>query len=149
MTASPRPPRKMSSAARFWLLLGATMLLGGVTGGVYAWLEHTGGLPGPIMSALILFVMFGLLIAGTIWWWIRADEAVREAHKWAWYWGGSIGMCVGLGALLLAGAYGGDAPVPADASYNDLLIAGASLVLLPMLIGYGVAWFAWWIAKRV
>ena len=98
MTASPRPRRKMSSAGRFWLLLGATLVGGGVTGGVYAWLEHSGSLPGPIVTALILFVMFGLLIAGTIWWWIRADEAVREAHKWAWYWGGSIGMCVGLGA---------------------------------------------------
>ena len=89
MTVSPSPRRKMSSAGRFWILMGATLLIGGVTGGVYAWLEHTGGLPGPVMSALILFVMFGLLIAG------------------------------------------------------------ASLVLLPMMIGYGVAWFAWWVAKRV
>ena len=149
MTASHRPRRKMSSAGRFWLLTAGTLTLGGVTGGVYSWLERTGGQPGPLVSSLILFVMFGLLIAGTIWWWIRADEAVREAHKWSWYWGGSIGMCVGLGALLLAGAYGGDAPVPPDASYNELLIAGASLVLLPMLIGYGVAWFAWWVSKRV
>ena len=149
MTASPRPRRKMSSAGRFWLLMGATLVLGGVTGGVYAWLENTGGEPGPLVSSLILFAVFGLIIAGTIWWWIRADEAVREAHKWSWYWGGSIGMCVGLGALLLAAANGGDTPVAADATYGSLMIAGASLVLLPMLIGYGVAWFAWWVSKRV
>ena len=54
-----------------------------------------------------------------------------------------------MGALLLAAANGGDAPVAADATYGSLMIAGASLVLAPMIIGYGVAWFAWWVSKRV
>lgn len=147
MTASDGPRRKLGSAGRFWILLALTLVFGIVTGGVYGWLDETGALPGPLMSAVILFVLFGLLIAATVWWWIRADEAVREAHKWAWYWGGSIGMCVGMGALLLAYAYGGEAPAPAGVSYGALLFAGAALVLAPMLIGYGVAWFAWWISK--
>lgn len=147
MTVSDRPRRRMSSVSRFWLLMAATVVLGVGVGGIYGWLEHAGALPGPLMSALILFGLFGLLIAGTIWWWVRADEAVREAHKWAWYWGGSIGMCVGLGALLLGYAYGGEAPVPAGTSQGDMLFAGAVLVLAPMLVGYGVAWFAWWVSK--
>lgn len=147
MTAPTPPRRRMSSLSRFWLLMAMTLVLGAVTGSVYSWLEHAGAMPGPLMSALILFVLFGLLIAGTIWWWMRADEAVREAHKWAWYWGGSIGMCVGLGTLLLGYAYGGRDPVPADMSYGAVLFAGATLVLAPMLVGYGVAWFAWWLSK--
>ena len=40
MTASPRPRRKMSSAGRFWLLMGATMLIGAVTGGVGAFVDN-------------------------------------------------------------------------------------------------------------
>ena len=148
MTASSRPRERLGSGARIAILLAATVLGGGLVGGVYGWLDHTDAMPGPLTAALILFVLFGLMIAGTIWWWLHADEAVREAHKWAWYWGGSIGMCVGLGALLLASAYGGDQPVPATLSFGEVLLAGAMLVLAPMLIGYGVAWFAWWLAKR-
>lgn len=148
MAVSNRSRRELGGGARIGLLLAATLGGGAVVGGLHAWLEDTGALPGPVTAALILFGLFGAMIAGTVWWWRRADEAVREAHKWAWYWGGSIGMCVGLGALLLAGAYGGDQPVPATLSFGDVLLAGAMLVLAPMLIGYGVAWFAWWLSKR-
>ncbi len=93
-------------------------------------------------------VLFGLMIAGTLWWWRRADEAVREAHKWAWYWGGSVGMCVGLGAVMLANIYGRDAPIPDGMSMADVLSVGAMITLAPMLIGYLVAWIAWWFAMR-
>ena len=148
MTASERPRAGLGSAARIGILLAAAVVGGIIVGGGYGWLVSESAMPGPLTAALILFVLFGLMIAGTIWWWLRADEAVREAHKWAWYWGGSIGMCVGFGALLLAGAYGGDQPVPPELSYGDVLMAGAALVLAPMLIGYGVAWFAWWLSKR-
>ena len=148
MAASERPRTGLGSSARIGIVMVATVVGGGLVGGVYAWLERAGAMPGPLTAALILFVLFGVMIAGTVWWWRRADEAVREAHKWAWYWGGSIGMAVGLGALLLAGAYGGDQPVPPDLSYGDVLITGAAVVLTPMVIGYGVAWFAWWVAKR-
>lgn len=139
--------RRMSSAARSWVVMGSALIAGMVLGGGYAFLEHNESLPGPILSALILLVVFGLTLAGTVWWWARADEAVREAHKWAWYWGGSIGMCIGLGALIFVGIYGGDVPVPAGVSYGSAMMMGASLVLTPMLLGYGVAWFAWWVSK--
>ena len=147
MTASDGPRRKLGSAGRFWILLALSLVLGVLFSGLHTWLDHVDAMPGPILSAVILFVLFGVLIAATVWWWVRADEAVREAHKWAWYWGGSIGMCVGMGALLLAYAYGGEAPAPAGVGYGAMLFAGAALVLAPMLIGYGVAWFAWWISK--
>lgn len=148
MTASERSRAGLGSGARIVIVLVATLVGGGLVGGIYAWLDQTDAMPGPLTAALILSVLFGVMIAGTVWWWRRADEAVREAHKWAWYWGGSIGMAVGLGALLLAGAYGGDQPVPPDLSYGDVLLAGAMLLLAPMLIGYGVAWLAWWLSKR-
>lgn len=142
--ASPR--RTLSSAARMWIILGLALVLGVVTGSGYSVLEHFGLQPGPLTGALVMMVVFGLVIAGTIWWWIKADEAVREAHKWAWYWGGSIGMTVGIAVLVLNGMYGG-ALLPPDVSQDVAMTAGACLVLAPMLIGYGVAWFAWWISK--
>src|SRR5690606_32033253 len=29
-------------------------------------------------------------------WWKQADEGVREAHKWAWFWGGGSGLLGGI-----------------------------------------------------
>ncbi len=141
------PRRPLSSAARMWIILGVALVLGFASGGGYAVLEHFGLQPGPLTGVLMMMAVFGLIIAGTVWWWIKADEAVREAHKWAWYWGGSIGMTVGIAILVLNGTYGG-LLLPADVSQETAMTAGAALVLAPMLIGYGVAWFAWWISKR-
>lgn len=147
MTATPRP-RRPGSAARIGILLIATMAGGIAVGAIYAGLEAAGAVPGPLVAILALVVLFGLMIAGTLWWWRRADEAVREAHKWAWYWGGSVGMCVGLGAVMLANIYGRDAPIPDGMSMADVLSVGAMITLAPMLIGYLVAWIAWWFAMR-
>lgn len=144
MTDRPRP---LSSAARSWIVMGGAAVVGGVIGGGYAFLEHFGRTPGPALSALTLAVLFALVMAGTVWWWMKADEAVREAHKWAWYWGGTLGMCVGVVLLLLSGAYPGDGPLPPQVSQSTAMTTGACVVLVPMMLGYGVAWVAWWLSK--
>lgn len=95
------------------------------------------------------------MMAGAMWigaaWMRSIDEAAREAHKAAWYWGGSGGMCVG-GVLLilasqgpwrdvLAGEFtGGGEPL-------DYMIVGAVMMIAPMLIGYTVVWLWWWLAR--
>src|SRR5690606_29433021 len=100
MKATQRP-RGPGSAARIGILLIGAVVGGIAVGAIYGGLEAAGAVPAPLVAILALVVLFGLMIAGTLWWWRRADEAVREAHKWAWYWGGSVGMCVGLGAVML------------------------------------------------
>ena len=51
-----------------------------------------------VMGVFVVLIMIGAMVAGAAW--MRSiDEAAREAHKAAWYWGGSGGMAVG-GVLL-------------------------------------------------
>jgi hypothetical protein len=88
-------------------------------------------------------------LAVSIWWWRRLDEAAREAHKWAWYWGGSAGMVVGLATILTLTTRDVDLALflPADASSGDLIVSGMMSILLFQLIGYGLAWGWWWLAR--
>lgn len=95
--------------------------------------------------------MAGAMAIGTLW--MRSiDEAAQEAHKSAWYWGGSAGMAVG-GVLLVISAV-----QPATAALNLPAVlgrtdpvayaaAGAFGILTLMLIGYGVVWAWWWLSR--
>ena len=97
-----------------------------------------------VLVAVAVVVMAGAMAVGTIW--MRSiDEAAQEAHKSAWYWGGSAGMAVGGVLLVIAAAQ------PATASLNLPTVlgrtdpvayaaAGAFGILTLMLIGYGVVW---------
>ena len=107
---------------------------------------------------LWLFLIFSAVVMGFSIWigglWMRSiDEAAQEAHKWAWYWGGSCGMAVGGVIALMA--------VPQRAASLDLpsllpdrtdpaayLVTGAALMVLMMIAGYGVAWAVWWLKRR-
>ena len=97
-----------------------------------------------------------LMMAGAMWggaaWMGSIDEAAREAHKSAWYWGGTGGMAVaGVGVIMaslpqassltLVGINGRTDP----AAY---MAAGAMGLLMLMMLGYGVAWGIWWLARR-
>lgn len=95
------------------------------------------------------------IMAGALWIgaeWMRViDEAAREAHKAAWYWGGTAGLCVsGVGLILssagpwrdvIAGVLG------AGADPIDYVSLGAALMIAPMLIGYTLVWAWWWLAR--
>lgn len=103
---------------------------------------------------LTAFITVGVLvlIPATVWLvlkaWSRMDEAAREAHKWAWYWGGALGIIPGfviansrsLG-LELAGRLGFTEP-------SELIEFGGVAVLLSMLVGYLLAWGLWWFRRR-
>lgn len=95
------------------------------------------------------------MMAGALWigaeWMRSVDEAAREAHKSAWYWGGSGGMCVSGVVFILATAGpwrevftraigSGGQPI-------DYMLAGAALMLAPMMIGYVAVWAWWWLAR--
>jgi len=79
--------------------------------------------------------------------WRAIDEAAREAQKWAWFWGGSIGLGLGLIAIMWqpdrvieALGAGGD-PV-------DILQAGAVVLMAAQLAGFLLAWIFWWGSRR-
>lgn len=87
---------------------------------------------------LNLVVMGGAVLIG-IWWWRDIDEAAREAHKWAWWWGGSVGLAAG-GVIYLTGVSRGFG----SSDLGD----GVVLMLGAQLLGYAIAWGVWWLQRR-
>lgn len=113
--------------------------------------EHLGLAMNPLGVGLVAALTFALVIGGSVLWWRRLDEAAREAHKFAWYWGASIGMAaaaVGFvvltsqDAVLITTGWNGRTTPQA---FVELGVIG---VLVPQVIGYVVAWAGWWISKR-
>lgn len=104
----------------------------------------------PAIAGIV--VAAGMIIAG----WAscrfggRLDEAMLEAVKWAWLWGGSAGIGVamgvavwGYGAFMTAGA--GFALTPQTAGAIGF---GAALVVGVQMIFHLCLWAYWWRAKR-
>lgn len=105
-----------------------------------------------IILTVAVVMMIGSLVIGALW--MRSiDEAAREAHKAAWFWGGSGGMAVG-GILMIMSALPGAEAVavaPWLAGRTDpaaWMATGAFALMTLMLIGYGVVWAWWWLARR-
>jgi hypothetical protein len=148
-TAMPRL-RPLSPKSLLWTFVAATFVFAGVVG---AWSTAVPeGEDQPL--GLTLFVLAGVLVLvpgaiySTLKHWRGLDEAAREAHKWAWYWGGSLGILPGLVIALtrttgveMARALGFTEP-------HDLIEFGALAVLISMLIGYLIAWGFWWLRRR-
>lgn len=98
----------------------------------------------------------GVLIMGaamvySIRWWRGVDEAVRQAHSWAWYWGGSTGLAF-VGIFYMASVF-------TDGEVSRRLVEmlgvagrevelGVGIATVPMLFGYGIAWVIWWLRHR-
>ncbi len=131
---------------------GGLILLGLVTGFV-ASAQHVAGFKLPAWGALALLVLV-VPAAGylTLRWWRLLDEVAQEAHKFAWYWGGSGGMAVG-GVLLCMATLpqAGTIHIPSwlDGRTDPAAYAatGAFGMMLLMLIGYTVVWAWWWITR--
>ena len=130
------------------LLLGL-FLLGlaiGLAGGL---LGRSGDDPHPIVDWLFIATL-PIVLWVTLIWWRRLDEAAREAHKWAWYWGATAGILVvipllflpeDLGVVALGRRLGFVEP-------SDLVSFGMFAVLILQVLGYGIAWAAWWLKRR-
>jgi len=133
------------------LLIVATVLGGAVIGYLSDPDFDSGGgvwLIGGIASLL----MVGSLAVSFVW--MRAiDEAAREAHKAAWFWGGCSGMALG-GVLMILSSL----PLAERWSFPSILdgrtdpaayaATGAFGMLLLMIIGYTIVWAGWWLARR-
>ncbi len=120
------------------------MIAGGVAGFVTAMSEEAS-----VGSAALIATAVALAMAAGLWaslkWWKGLDEAAQEAHKWAWWWGATVGLCFA-GVILLTLLYGagdlGEAPA------KDAVMIGAAIVTGCQMVGYGVAWAVWWLKRR-
>jgi hypothetical protein len=124
--------------------------------GVFALSRLGGGFVLPILLAGIAICMTFVSIG-----WRRSDEATKEAHKVAWWYGGNFGLIASLVLLLsssalpglrelvsgVAGAWHERLGTPGDSTLAAFAL-GAVFVTLCQTAGYLVIWTGWWIAKR-
>lgn len=143
---SNKPPGLRSFAG----VMGVSLLIGAVTGVAVAILEDGGNAVSRLGVLAVLVIGLAAILWVSFRWWGRLDEAAREAHKWAWFWGGSAGAGVGFIAAAFATRFGqiDGSPVlaswtPAEAFYN-----GAMALMACQLVGYGLAWAVWWLQRR-
>lgn len=138
--------------------VGLVFLAAAVMGGVLGYLESRG--QDVTTSSAALWAVGGfaaVTMLVSLWaglkWMSSIDEAAQEAHKWAWFWGGSGGMAVG-GVLVIMASLPQSAMIQIPAWYSDrtdpaaYAATGAFAMLTLMLLGYGVAWAWWWLGRR-
>lgn len=87
--------------------------------------------------------------------WARTDEAAREAHKFAWFWGGSFAT-LAVFLVLTAAAFfeirhlidlgqWGPGRHPGPLYWMTI---GAAVMSLGQGVGYVLVWAGWWIRRR-
>lgn len=131
------------------LVLIASVAIG--YGSAHGAIDRDMGVP-IVMGVSALLLMVGAFWLGVFW--MRViDEAAREAHKWAWYWGGTAGMAVG-GVFMLLSAIPREAPIPFPLLMSDTpdpagyAASGAFILMMLMTLGYSIAWAVWWLRHR-
>ena len=103
-----------------------------------------------IFAAYILaFSIAGLPLL--ILWWKQADEAVREAHKTAWFWGGGIGVVLALFLGVADGIFNGVITrkiamlIFGQSGYGDYGVEfGIYIAAAFATVGYTINWALWW-----
>jgi hypothetical protein len=136
-----------------WQWLIALTAVSALLGGVLAVASNAA--PDLGLGSLILTVglVIGLAALGA-WlisiYWRQIDEAAREAHKWAWYWGGNVALLpLVVGMVLLF--QNPDMPVPlwpgVAADPAGYVATGGMAVISALIVGYTLAWLYWWLWK--
>lgn len=109
------------------------------------WLP-AGWLPAVIAYAAIylMITVFSILA------WRSMDEAARDAHKSAWFWGGGAGAALAAFVVTVLTGPGADlfALIPAQDGPSGYLGFGVLMTLILQLIGFVIVWAGWWLSKR-
>lgn len=128
-------------------ILVACFLAGGVTGAAsYLLSDLEIALPRGLLFVASLMVIAAMFVASIVYW-RNIDEAAREAHKFAWFWGGAGGLLVILPMAALAtsdrlvAVFGQREP-------SEWAIFGVVSLLTVQLAGYGLVWAGWWLRQR-
>ena len=120
---------------------------GAVIGAGWALLDALNiAVPPPLLAAA---ATLGIPLMGWAMWvhWRNVDEAAREAHKFAWFWGGTGGMLLGLPLMILTTSAKLEALFGARAPSE--WVAGGLLAMLALQItGYAVTWAGWWLIRQ-
>ena len=148
---SRREPRiARYPALRYVGVMVACMVFGGIAGAFAAVAGSLGSVPVVLLALIVALGMAGVIWMCS-WWWKGLDEAAREAHKWAWWWGSTFGIAAG-GVVLLTGmvVIDPDQLRTSLADYDpiDLVQGGAFTVLILQTLGYAFAWVFWWARHR-
>ena len=130
-------------------LLGLSLGFGAVLA-IFGAMSRDAGPLALVLMALVVTGLSALAVWLTSKYWGRIDEAAREAHKWAWFWGGNIALVpvmVGFVTLLQRPDLG--APLwpgfPPEPAYY--VATGGLIVVFLLMIGYILAWIGWWLWK--
>jgi hypothetical protein len=139
-----RGSAKRKSRALLLSAVAASLAAGGVLG----FATVIAGRPPAWMVAALYVLGF----SGAAWLslrgWGSIDEAVREAHKSSWYWGGSSGLVLVVAAFHLLHFVDPATPldrfamIPGDAG---LIVTGIALTAGLQLAGYLLFWAGWWL----
>lgn len=146
MNATAAPRRKLGFGKAFLACMGIGLVGGGVIGAADA--LGLGGQPllyggGVLIVGLVCMVL-------SLRWWRDADEAVREAHKFSWFWGGSVAlMPIGAAALALYGISRGtvDGAFGLTVAEAGLILTGIVGTVTTLFVGYGLCWAGWWLVR--
>lgn len=106
-----------------------------------------------VRGILVFLSAFSIVIIPlSLSWWRQIDEAAKEAHKEAWFWGGNVGI---LAAVFLAtiNILTGNKVLPIIiGDYPDLKNLAFEIGVLETLcfasFGYTVHWADWWWRRR-
>ncbi|MBX9616865.1 MAG: hypothetical protein K2X25_14825 [Caulobacteraceae bacterium] len=143
-----------------WSALGCVVLFAAVFAlGYYDGYRaaHSPGVAPREFPAWLFFLVIAGTMAGSIWvgaiWMRSIDEAAQEAHKSAWYWGGSCGLALGSVVALMAilpqaATFVLPTVLPDRTDPAAYMVTGAALMALVMIAGYGIAWVIWWLRRR-
>lgn len=122
----------------------------GIVLGVFSSMVGGSGPLAIVLMGLVVTALSALMIWLSAKYWGRIDEAAREAHKWAWFWGANIALLPALiGFILLVERPDIEAPLwPGfDATPAHYVATGGLIVIGLLGIGYGLAWLGWWFWK--
>lgn len=128
---------------------GLAIMVGVTAAACLAYYLATALSASPLFLALIGLAAVGTIVWACLPWWRGADEAVREAHKSAWFWGGLLACIPLIPTLILIS--GNQVVLERLASVGQpykLLAGGVLLTLTFQLSGYLIAWAAWWMKRR-
>lgn len=133
-------------------LYGAGAL--GVVGLVFGLLWPAASL-GPLAKdvLIIVAVVWALGFAGLAW--RRTDEAARQAHMFAMFWGAPFALLALILALPVVAItvfhvqpHPGAQLFTAGSDHFRLVMAGVLLAGLAQVAGYGLVWAGWWLRHR-
>jgi len=110
---------------------------GGLHLGSYFWLILASGVALALTSIPLSLV-----------WWRTLDEGQKEAHKWAWIWGGAAGLTLPAPLAVLCNITAAGEFFDPSQSHEQFFFQAYMGIMICGLAGYGAAWVIWWWRHR-